>query len=130
VFLDRCGNATDRCRDGHPAAMQPGRLGERLARCFYPNAHWHCASCRRLSAGRSVTAAARRNAVAAHAQSLQDYQVAGREFQAVHEVTIELWPGETLAWWRIGSGKSSLAKLLLGLSAPDAGSAIELSGSH
>ncbi len=37
VFVDRCGNATDRCRaEAPPPAMQPGRLGERLARCFYP----------------------------------------------------------------------------------------------
>jgi peptide/nickel transport system ATP-binding protein len=47
----------------------------------------------------------------------------------VHDVTIELWPGETLGLvGESGSGKSSLAKLLLGLSVPDEGSAIELGG--
>jgi peptide/nickel transport system ATP-binding protein len=57
------------------------------------------------------------------------YVVSGKPFQAVHDVTIELWPGETLGLvGESGSGKSSLAKLLLGLSVPDRGSAIELSG--
>ena len=55
------------------------------------------------------------------------YQVAGRSLQAVHEVSLDLWPGETLGLvGESGSGKSSLAKLLLGLSAPDAGSQLEL----
>ena len=47
----------------------------------------------------------------------------------MHDVTLELWPGETLGLvGESGSGKSSLAKLLLGLSTPDEGSAIELAG--
>jgi len=89
------------------------------------------ASCRRLSAGRSVTAAARRNAVAAHAQSLQDLPGGGPRIPGRargHDRALarrDAGPGG-----ESGSGKSSLAKLLLGLSAPDAGSAIELSGSH
>jgi peptide/nickel transport system ATP-binding protein len=57
------------------------------------------------------------------------YLVAGKAFQAVHDVTIELREGETLGLvGESGSGKSSLAKLLLGLSAPDEGGTIELSG--
>ena len=57
------------------------------------------------------------------------YLVSGKPFHAVHDVTLELWPGETLGLvGESGSGKSSLAKLLLGLSAPDEGSAIELAG--
>jgi peptide/nickel transport system ATP-binding protein len=55
------------------------------------------------------------------------YRVSGRRLAAVHEVTLELWPGETLGLvGESGSGKSSLAKLLLGLSSPDTGSAVEL----
>ena len=47
----------------------------------------------------------------------------------MHEVTLELWPGETLGLvGESGSGKSSLAKLLLGLSSPDTGSLLELGG--
>jgi peptide/nickel transport system ATP-binding protein len=131
VFLDRCGNATDRCRDGAPPpAMQPGRLGERLARCFYPERALalphHADGLAQAAASpppRAATPLLRTRNLS------KTYQVAGREFQAVHEVTIELWPGETLGLvGESGSGKSSLAKLLLGLSAPDAGSAIELSG--
>jgi peptide/nickel transport system ATP-binding protein len=47
----------------------------------------------------------------------------------VYEVTLDLWPGETLGLvGESGSGKSSLAKLLLGLSSPDAGSQVQLRG--
>jgi peptide/nickel transport system ATP-binding protein len=57
------------------------------------------------------------------------YRVAGRPLRAVYEVTLDLWPGETLGLvGESGSGKSSLAKLLLGLSSPDAGSVLELRG--
>jgi peptide/nickel transport system ATP-binding protein len=57
------------------------------------------------------------------------YQVAGKALQAVHAVTLDLWPGETLGLvGESGSGKSSLAKLLLGLSTPDSGSQLDLAG--
>src|ERR1039457_3780220 len=57
------------------------------------------------------------------------YEVAGKSLQAVHEVTLELWPGETLGLvGESASGKSSLAKLLPGLSAPDSGITVELAG--
>jgi len=57
------------------------------------------------------------------------YRIAGRPLQAVREVTLDLWPGETLGLvGESGSGKSSLAKLLLGLSSPDAGSEVQLRG--
>ena len=131
VFVDRCGNATDRCRAGAPPpAMQPGQLGERLSRCFYPE--------RALALPRHADGAAhpasspppRPATPLLRTDNLsKTYQVAGRRFQALHQVAIELWPGETLGLvGESGSGKSSLAKLLLGLAAPDSGSAIELSG--
>jgi peptide/nickel transport system ATP-binding protein len=57
------------------------------------------------------------------------YRVAGKALSAVHQVTLDLWPAETLGLvGESGSGKSTLAKLLLGLAAPDPGSHLELAG--
>ena len=131
VFVDRCGNATDRCRaETPPPVMQPGRSGPRLARCFYPERAQALPSHADGAAHGTPPPPPRTATPLLRTQNLsKTYQVAGREFQAVHEVAIELWPGETLGLvGESGSGKSSLAKLLLGLSTPDAGSAIELSG--
>jgi peptide/nickel transport system ATP-binding protein len=49
--------------------------------------------------------------------------------RALHAVSLELWPGETLGLvGESGSGKTTLARLLLGLLAPDPGGVIELDG--
>ena len=49
--------------------------------------------------------------------------------RALHDISLELWPGETLGLvGESGSGKTTLAKLLLGLSAPDLNGVIELDG--
>jgi peptide/nickel transport system ATP-binding protein len=133
VFVDRCGNATDRCRREAPAAFElPGLAAPRLTRCFYPErapALPHVddgsAPVPRLAAASEPVA---RPLLRARRLS-KTYQIAGRSFQAVHDIDLELWPGETLGLvGESGSGKSSLAKLLLGLSAPDTGSELELAG--
>jgi peptide/nickel transport system ATP-binding protein len=50
---------------------------------------------------------------------------AGRPFQAVNEVSLRLYRGETLGLvGESGCGKSTLAKMLLGLLAPSAGSVL------
>jgi len=133
VYADRCANATERCRVEVPPAVD---LGGRTSRCFYPE--------RAPDLPRQVAAPARgaEHAPAscaqaeAHAVPLlrtrnlsKTYRVAGRPLKAVYEVTLDLWPGETLGLvGESGSGKSSLAKLLLGLSSPDAGSQVQLRG--
>ena len=126
-------NATERCRVEVPPAVD---LGGRTSRCFYPE--------RAPDLPRQVAAPARgaEHAPASYAQAeahavpllrtrnlSKTYRVAGRPLKAVYEVTLELWPGETLGLvGESGSGKSSLAKLLLGLSSPDAGSQVQLRG--
>ena len=143
VFVDRCGNATERCRGEAPPLID---LGGRVTRCFYPE------RAQELPLQRESAAAALSEPPAAappsspqpsssthlssspqpllRARNLcKTYHVAGKALQAVHAVTLELWPGETLGLvGESGSGKSSLAKLLLGLSTPDAGSQLELAG--
>jgi len=125
VFVERCGNATDRCRREAPPLLD---LGGRVTRCFYPE------QAPNLPVQRQA-APARRSEPPAAAPLLcirnlsKTYQVAGKPLQAVHEVALDLWPGETLGLvGESGSGKSSFAKLLLGLSTPDAGSRIDLAG--
>jgi peptide/nickel transport system ATP-binding protein len=129
VFVDRCGNATEQCGSEAPSArVQAGRLGTRLARCFYPE---RAAALPHTDAAAPARAAAssRGEPLLRMRQLSKTYEVAGRAFKAVHDVTLELWPGETLGLvGESGSGKSSLARLLLGLAAPDAGGTLELAG--
>jgi peptide/nickel transport system ATP-binding protein len=133
VYADRCANATERCRAEVPPAAD---LGGRTSRCFYPE--------RAPDLPRQVAASARgaEHAPASQARAeprqvpllrtrklSKTYRIAGRPLKAVCEVTLDLWPGETLGLvGESGSGKSSLAKLLLGLSSPDAGSDVQLRG--
>jgi peptide/nickel transport system ATP-binding protein len=130
VFVERCGNATDRCRHEAPP---PVALGARLSRCFYPERaaslpHGPEDAPARVAA--VLGASTRTQAPLMRTQNLsKTYPVAGRSLQALHDVTLELWPGETLGLvGESGSGKSSLARVLLGLSKPDAGSRLELNG--
>jgi peptide/nickel transport system ATP-binding protein len=125
VYADRCANATERCRVEVPPAVD---LGGRMSRCFYPERapdlprQDHAAALRGAAQPRGVPLLRTHNLS-------KTYRVAGRPLRAVYEVTLDLWPGETLGLvGESGSGKSSLAKLLLGLSSPDAGSVLELRG--
>ena len=131
VYAERCANATERCRAQVPPAVD---LGGRMSRCFYPE---RAADLPRqqlaapLAVGTATEEQVRHGArPLLRARNLsKTYQVSGRALAAVREVTLELWPGETLGLvGESGSGKSSLAKLLLGLASPDAGSEVELCG--
>ncbi len=125
VFAERCGNATDRCRREVPPPID---LGGRLTRCFYPELAPDLPhNAQETPAQPSRTRAA--EPLLRLRQLSKTYQVAGKPLQAVSDVGLDLWAGETLGLvGESGSGKSSLARLLLGLSTPDAGSSIELEG--
>ena len=125
VFAARCGNATDRClREAPP----PVDLGGRLTRCFYPERAPDLPRTTDALA-RSAQRRQRSTPVLRVRQLSKTYSVGGKPFKAVHDVSLELWPGETLGLvGESGSGKSSLAKLLLGLSTADAGGHLELDG--
>jgi peptide/nickel transport system ATP-binding protein len=139
VFVERCANAKERCGREVPP---PVELEGHVSRCFYPERASQLP--RQSAAAPPIAAAAASGAAAGTAEYPRSsgtapllrtrhlsktYLISGKPFQAVHDVTIDLWPGETLGLvGESGSGKSSLAKLLLGLSTPDEGSAIELSG--
>jgi len=131
VYADRCANATERCRVEAPP---PVDLGGRTARCFYPERapdlpRQNLAPARRGAAPNGREPKQSDGPLLATRNLSKTYRIAGRTLQAVHEVTLDLWPGETLGLvGESGSGKSSLAKLLVGLSSPDAGSEVQLHG--
>jgi peptide/nickel transport system ATP-binding protein len=125
VYAERCPIAQDVCRTETPPLID---LGDRSSRC-----HFHELA---PSIPRQVTASAAGAARIDHIRPVlgtrnlsKTFAVGGKQLQAVHDVALDLWPGETLGLvGESGSGKSTLAKLLLGLVAPDAGSVIELDG--
>jgi peptide/nickel transport system ATP-binding protein len=141
VYADRCANATERCRVEVPP---PVDLGDRTARCFYPERAPNLPRqdpAPPLRGAASVPPRARDAAPRARDAAPNDgpllstrklsktYRIGARTLQAVHEVTLDLWAGETLGLvGESGSGKSSFAKLLVGLSSPDAGSEVQLGG--
>ena len=133
VYADRCANVTDRCRAEVPPAID---LGGRISRCFYPERAPDLPRQVAVPARAAQPGPAAQTRTQAHEVPLlrthhlsKTYRIAGRPLQAVHDVTLELWPGETLGLvGESGSGKSSLAKLLLGLSSPDTGSRVQLRG--
>ena len=134
-----CSPIAARTRPSAAAPKSPPAvdLGGRTSRCFYPERapdlprQVASPAPRRASMPPRRTRRQRRTpAPLLRTRNLsKTYRVAGKPLQAVHEVTLDLWPGETLGLvGESGSGKSSLAKLLLGLSSPDAGSQVELRG--
>ncbi|MEP6885933.1 MAG: dipeptide ABC transporter ATP-binding protein [Gammaproteobacteria bacterium] len=126
IFADRCALAADLCRQRTPP---PVELDGRSSRCHYPELvrdapHYEA------NALPAATEIKRHDRPVLRTRHLsKTYQMGGKSLSAVHDVTLDLWPGETLGLvGESGSGKSSIAKLLLGLVAPDAGSSIELDG--
>jgi peptide/nickel transport system ATP-binding protein len=132
VFVDRCGNATDRCRSEVPPPIalgaRAGAAGARITRCFYPERAPDLPHTAQEMAAAPSAARAAQPLLRVRSLS-KTYQVAGKPFHAVNDMDFDLQAGETLGLvGESGSGKSSLAKLLLGLSIPDAGGSIELGG--
>ncbi len=129
VFVERCANATAHCGVAAPA---PIVVDGHVARCFYPER----AQALPHQPGTDASATALAAPAFDPAQPLmrarnlsKTYRVAGKALSALHQVTLDLWPAETLGLvGESGSGKSTLAKLLLGLAAPDPGSHLELAG--
>jgi peptide/nickel transport system ATP-binding protein len=126
VFAERCALADDLCRKTEPALID---LGARRSRC-----HYHDRAPNLPRATPSDMAAARAGGrdgqpVLRIAKLAKTFGAGGHKVRALSEVSLELWPGETLGLvGESGSGKTTLARVLLGLSGPDGGSLVELDG--
>jgi peptide/nickel transport system ATP-binding protein len=126
VFAPRCALADDHCRQVEPDLID---LGGRRSRCHY---HDRAPDLPRVTpsdvpAATSVDRA--QQPVLRTSRLAKTYGSGGLGIRVLNDVTIELWPGETLGLvGESGSGKTTFARLLLGLTAPDNAGSIELDG--
>ena len=127
AFADRCLLARPRCRVEPPPLYDLG--GGHGSRCHY---HDEVPNLPRSEASNSAVIAGpdRKGAPVLEAAGVsKTYTVAGRQLHALRDVSLQLWPGETLGVvGESGSGKTTLARLLLGLAAPDEGGKLALDG--
>ena len=126
VFADRCALADDRCHSEEPP---PFDLGNRSTRCFY---HERAQSIPRVIPEELGEPAVldRASVPIVNANSVsKTFRQSGHRIHALSDVSLEVWPGETLGLvGESGSGKTTFARVLLGISAPDDNSALELNG--
>ncbi len=125
VFVDRCALADDRCRAEEPPVSAVGSGHE--TRCWHHDqAH---ALPRAEAASLSIRPVDRTAAPVVRFDDLgKVFKQHGHEVHALAGVSGEIWPGETLGLvGETGSGKTTLARTLLGIVAPSSGD-VELDG--
>lgn len=127
VYAARCALADDRCRAEVPPAAEIG--AGRTSRCFkhseVPGLPWATARQPEASAG------CRPGAPVIRAEHVSKTYAGphGEAVRALVDVSLDLFSGETLGIvGESGCGKTTLAQVLVGLTPPDPGSAIELAG--
>ncbi|MGH2888236.1 MAG: oligopeptide/dipeptide ABC transporter ATP-binding protein, partial [Solirubrobacteraceae bacterium] len=127
IFADRCGIVQSRCRIEAPP-MYP--VGEgRGSRCHFSE---RAQSLPHTATVTSPTAGDRdpgREPLLRVRAASKTFQMAGQMLRALHQVDLEIAPGETVGLvGESGSGKTTLARVLMGLTAPDAGTELTLDG--
>ncbi|MGH7159054.1 MAG: ABC transporter ATP-binding protein [Acetobacteraceae bacterium] len=127
VFAPRCPLADERCRQVEPEAVV--LPGGRMSRCHYPDRAPALLEAE-ISAPPHMRPVHRAGRPALSLRHLsKTFRPGGQKLQAVSDVSLDLWPGETLGLvGESGSGKTTLARLILGLAKPDPGGAIALDG--
>jgi peptide/nickel transport system ATP-binding protein len=134
LFAPRCGLAEEKCRSAAPPFVGFGDrssgLGERSSRCHFAS---RAPTLARLTPDDqpAPTPADRTLPPMLEAIGLSKSFGGGRHqaVHALHAVSLQLWPGETLGLvGESGSGKSTLARVLLGLTSPELGGTIALDG--
>ena len=126
VFAPRCALADDHCRSVEPDLID---LSSRRSRCHY---HERAPALPRVTpSDLAVTPGGDRAStpVLRVAQLAKTFGSGHHAVRALTDVSIDLWPGETLGLvGESGSGKTTFARLLLGLTPPDRAGSIELDG--
>jgi peptide/nickel transport system ATP-binding protein len=123
VFADRCPLADDRCRTDPPPLIP---LNGRATRCWY---HEQAQDIPRqtpevlppVTCDRSAAPVLRAEDVS------KTFRQGISQIHALQDVSVELWPGETLGLvGESGSGKTTFARVLLGITKPDPESVVVL----
>jgi len=123
VFADRCPLADDRCRTDPPPLIP---LNGRATRCWY---HEQAQDIPRqtpeelppVTCDRSAAPVLRAEDVS------KTFRQGISQIHALQDVSVELWPGETLGLvGESGSGKTTFARVLLGITKPDPESVVLL----
>ena len=126
LFAARCGLAQDLCRRLAPPLLD---LGDRGSRCHF---HARAQALARTAPDDQPAASPVDRSLAPMLEATRVSKSFGggrHPVRALHAVSLKLWPGETLGLvGETGSGKTTLARILLGLVGPDPGAAIQLEG--
>jgi peptide/nickel transport system ATP-binding protein len=125
VFVDRCAIATDTCRNEAPPLVH---TDGRMVRCHHVDQVEGMATAE-LPAGTPSVVDRSDAPLLRLEQVSKTFEQGGKHIQAVRDVSLELFAGETLGLvGESGSGKTTLAHTILGLTAPDHGSRLLLDG--
>jgi peptide/nickel transport system ATP-binding protein len=126
VFAARCGLAVGKCTQDAPPLAD---LGNRRSRCHF---HESAQTLPRVapSAPAAPIVADRGSPPLLEALGVSKTFVGDRgPVRALKDVSVQLWAGETLALvGESGCGKTTLARVLVGLIAPDPGGVVKLDG--
>jgi peptide/nickel transport system ATP-binding protein len=125
VFVDRCAIATDTCRNEAPPLVH---TDGRMVRCHHVDQVEGMVTAE-LPAGTPSVVDRSDAPLLRLEQVSKTFEQGGKHIQAVRDVSLELFAGETLGLvGESGSGKTTLAHTILGLTAPDHGSRLLLDG--
>ncbi len=126
MFAPRCGLAGEKCVTDAPPFFD---LGNRLTRCHFHERAQALPHITPDAAPTAITVDRSRPPILQAIGVSKTFGSARHRVRALHAVSLQLWPGETLGLvGESGSGKTTLARLLLGLEAPDPGGVVELGG--
>ncbi len=124
-YSDRCPLADDRCRVEEPPNTT---IDGRTFRCFH---HERAAAILPVDENPSDPQAVRRvdydtSPLLIIRNASKTYGAGSDAFKAVNDISLDIWPGETLGVvGESGSGKSTLGRMILGLVNPDAATQID-----
>jgi peptide/nickel transport system ATP-binding protein len=126
VFADRCGLAKEICHTDEPPFHPVG--GGHFSRCHF---HDKAAELPRATSPTPVMASRSSDGMPVvrleHASKTFSHE--GNQVRALADVDLAIGAGETVGLvGESGCGKTTLARVLLGLTAPDDGSTVELAG--
>ncbi|MFN6118092.1 MAG: ABC transporter ATP-binding protein [Actinomycetes bacterium] len=125
VFVDRCPLADEICRTQVPPMVD---LGGRIARCHHTD-RVHDIAVADLPKGTASTVDRTRDPLLQLRGVSKTFHQGGKQIKAVRDVTLDLFPGETLGLvGESGSGKTTLAHTILGIHAPDQAGTLTFAG--